>query len=79
MGADSQVDRQGVGRESSMREWLTLREMQEILGIGKTKGYELVATGALPSVRIGRSIRISRKELERWLDQQRYPSTSVHG
>ena len=57
-----------------MREWLTLREMQETLGIGKTKAYELVATGDIPSVRIGRSIRVSVLELERWLDDQRYPS-----
>jgi excisionase family DNA binding protein len=75
MGANPQVERQEVGREeSSMREWLTLREMQEILGIGKTKAYELVATGDIPSVRIGRSIRISRKELECWLQEQRYPN-----
>jgi excisionase family DNA binding protein len=56
------------------QEWLNLREVQQILGIGKTKGYELVATGAIPSVRIGRSIRVSRQELERWLEAQRYPS-----
>jgi excisionase family DNA binding protein len=75
MGANPQLEGQEAGREeSSMREWLTLREMQETLGIGKTKAYELVATGDIPSVRIGRSIRISRKELERWLQEQRYPS-----
>jgi excisionase family DNA binding protein len=74
MRANSQVGSQAAGREeSSMREWLTLREMQEILGIGKTKGYELVATGEIPSVRIGRSIRISREDLQHWLEEQRYP------
>jgi excisionase family DNA binding protein len=76
METNLRVERQGVGREeSSMREWLTLREVQEILGIGKTKAYELVATGEIPAVRIGRSIRINRQELERWLEEQRYPST----
>jgi excisionase family DNA binding protein len=75
MGAKPQLESQEVGgEERSMREWLTLREMQEILGIGKTKAYELVAMGDIPSVRIGRSIRISRNELERWLQEQRYPS-----
>jgi excisionase family DNA binding protein len=60
--------------EQTTQEWLTLRQVQEILGIGSTKGYSLVATGEIPSVRIGRSIRISRQELERWLEEQRYPN-----
>jgi excisionase family DNA binding protein len=61
--------------EQTMQEWLALRQVQEILGIGSTKAYELVATGEIPSVRIGRAIRVSRQELERWLEEQRYPST----
>ena len=55
------------------REWLTLREMQEMLGIGHTKAYELVARpGGIPNVRIGRSIRINRRELTDWLERQKY-------
>jgi excisionase family DNA binding protein len=61
--------------ENTAREWITLREMQEVLGIGSTKAYSLVASGEVPSVRIGRAIRISRKELEHWLEEQRYSST----
>lgn len=37
---------------------LTVEEAAERLGIGKTKTYELVRTGALQSVRIGRLRRI---------------------
>ena len=55
------------------REWLTLREMQEILEIGSTKAYELVTTpGGIPNVRIGRAIRINRRELTDWLERQKY-------
>ena len=54
------------------REWLTLREMQEMLSIGRTKAWQLVASGEVPAVKIGRSVRISRKELEGWLEEQRY-------
>jgi excisionase family DNA binding protein len=58
------------------QEWLTLRQVQEILGIGSTKAYELVATGVIPSIKIGRSIRVNRQELDGWLDtQRRFPST----
>jgi excisionase family DNA binding protein len=59
------------------RDWLTLREVQEMLGIGHTKAYELVTTpGGIPNVRIGRAIRINRRELTDWLDQQKYRDTN---
>jgi excisionase family DNA binding protein len=62
--------------KQTMQEWLTLRQVQEILGIGSTKAYELVATGVVPTIKIGRSIRINRQELEGWLEaQRRFPST----
>jgi len=55
------------------REWLRLREVQEMLGIGHTKAYELVTTpGGIPNVRIGRAIRINRRELTDWLERQKY-------
>ena len=53
-------------------QWSTLKEMQQLLGIGRTKAYELVAKGELPAVRIGRCIRVNCKELEDWLRDQRY-------
>jgi excisionase family DNA binding protein len=60
------------------REWLTLREVQEMLGIGSTKAYELAnKPGGIPNVRIGgRIIRINRRELTDWLDQQKYRDTN---
>ncbi len=53
-------------------EWLSLKDVQQLLGIGRTKAYELVTTGELPAVRIGRCIRVNRKELDEWLRAQRY-------
>ena len=52
-------------------EWLSLKDVQQLLGIGRTKAYELVGTGELPAVRIGRCIRINRRELDEWLHRQR--------
>jgi len=54
------------------REWITLKDMERLLGIGSTKAYELVTSGEVPSVRIGRSIRINKQELEGWLERQTY-------
>ena len=53
-------------------EWLSLKNVQQLLGIGRTKAYELVTTGELPAVRIGRCIRVNRRELDEWLLAQRY-------
>jgi excisionase family DNA binding protein len=53
-------------------EWLSLKDVQQLLGIGRTKAYELVTTGELPAVRIGRCIRVNRMELDEWLRTQRY-------
>jgi excisionase family DNA binding protein len=53
-------------------EWLSLKDVQQLLGIGRTKAYELVVTGELPAVRIGRCIRVNRRELHEWLLAQRY-------
>ncbi|MBX6764579.1 MAG: helix-turn-helix domain-containing protein [Rubrobacteraceae bacterium] len=54
-------------------EWLKVPEVAEVLRIARSRAYELVAEGEIPSVRIGRSVRVSRRELENWLKERRYP------
>jgi excisionase family DNA binding protein len=56
----------------TQREFLKVPEVAEELRIARSRAYELVAPGTLPAVKIGRSVRVSRKELERWLEDQRY-------
>ena len=56
-------------------EWLKVPEVAEVLRIARSRAYELVGSGEIPSVRIGRSVRVSRKELDRWLEEQHEPST----
>ncbi len=36
---------------------LRIPEAAETLGIGRTKIYELIATGELPTIRVGRAVR----------------------
>jgi excisionase family DNA binding protein len=54
------------------QEWLKVPEVAEVLRIARSRAYELVAEGEIPSVRIGRSLRVNRGELDRWLEEQRY-------
>lgn len=45
-------------------------EAADLLGIGRSKTYALVASGEIPSIRIGASIRIPVAALKAWLKQQ---------
>ncbi len=55
-------------------EWLKVSEVAQVLRIARSRAYELVGSGEIPSVRIGRSVRVSRRELDQWLEEQRQPS-----
>ena len=54
------------------REWLTVADVQRILAIGSTKAYEIVQSGELPAIRIGRSLRIHRRDLAEWAARNRF-------
>ena len=51
---------------------LTVEEAAELLGVSRALGYELVARGEIPSLRLGRRIVVPRRAIEAMLDP---PST----
>ena len=55
---------------TSDRLLLTVEEAARRLGIGKTLAWELVWAGVLPSVRLGRCVRIPLAALEDWVARQ---------
>ena len=57
---------------------LTVEEAAERLSIGRTKAYELMATGALQSVTIGRSRRIPAEALEPFVAMLRQTGEAGH-
>lgn len=59
--------------DEQRREYLKVPEVAEMLQIARSRAYELVGSGEIPSVRIGRSVRVSRKELDHWLEEHRQP------
>jgi excisionase family DNA binding protein len=53
---------------------LTIPEAAESVGLGRSKLYELIQSGDVPVVRIGRAVRISADRLREWtqkLDAER--------
>ena len=66
-------------REVRLRlEPLLLRatEVGKLLGLGRSKVFAMLAAGQLPAIRIGRSVRVPREALERWVREQ---TTEVDG
>lgn len=45
----------------------TIEELQKVLQVGRNKAYELVRTGKIKSVRVGKQIRIPEKYLDEFL------------
>lgn len=46
---------------------LKVKEVAEVLGLGKSKVYEMMQAGELPVVRIGTARRVPLLELQRWI------------
>ena len=44
-------------------------EAATALGIGQSKCYELIASGDLPSIRIGSSVTLPLAALQGWIDE----------
>lgn len=59
------------------QEFISLAELQNVLDIGRTKAYDLVTSGELPAIRVGRAIRVRLADLNHWAERQSY-SGSVH-
>lgn len=56
------------------KELLTAREVQQILGLGLSKVYDMMARGELPTLRVGRLIRVPRQALDEWMDARTVPA-----
>ena len=51
----------------------TVSEIQDILGIGRNAAYAIVKMGYFSTVRIGGTIRISKRSFDAWLDEDSKP------
>lgn len=49
---------------------LTVEEAARRLGIGRSLAWRLVRSGELPSVRLGRLVRVPERNLQIWLDRR---------
>ena len=47
---------------------LTLKEVQDVLGISRPKTYQLAHTQGFPLLKLGRAFRVPKEALVRWLE-----------
>lgn len=50
--------------------YLTTSEVRELYPLGRTRLYELLASGSLPSARWGRKYLVRQSALERFLEEE---------
>jgi excisionase family DNA binding protein len=61
-----------VKTEAEQKEWFTTDELVNWLGLGRTKAYEMLRSGEIPSYKIGRIRRIRRQDVDAWLERKKY-------
>jgi excisionase family DNA binding protein len=54
-----------------MNDYMKIPEVAELLKISISKTYDYAKRGLIPSVRIGRSVRTKRSDLEKWLEERK--------
>jgi len=58
---------------------LSIPEVCQELGMGKSWVYRRIQSGEIPSVKLGRNIKVRREDLEGYLEAQRYQPTASEG
>ena len=55
---------------------LSIPQLCQELGMGKSWVYRRLRGGEIPSIRLGRTIKVRREELEQYLERHHYPARS---
>lgn len=61
-----------------MTEFLTTRQLQEILHVDRTTIYRMADDGRIPAVKVGNQWRFPRRSIEGWLKAQSAVGATVH-
>src|SRR5919107_1446415 len=71
---EKNLDEDSTVRPQSRRglDLLSLPEVCQELGMGKSWVYQRIRSGEIPSVKLGRNIKVKREALEGYLDQLTY-------
>lgn len=57
--------------EDTEKQTYTVYDIMKILGIGRNSAYNLVAKKEFSVVKVGRTLRISKRSFDDWLNKQK--------
>jgi excisionase family DNA binding protein len=49
---------------------MRVSDVARALSVSRSQAYSLVGAAVIPSIRVGSSIRVSRRELEQWIERR---------
>lgn len=61
-----------------MRLLYKVKEVAEMLGVGRSKAYELVRTGEIPAVRVGSSLRVRGEDVLAYVENLQESCEAKH-
>ena len=61
--------------QESMQQLLKGSDVAQILNISRSQAYRLMQQGVIPTVRIGRSVRVRRENLAEYITQNTFSQT----
>jgi excisionase family DNA binding protein len=71
-GDNSDSERINAVNKAGLEEGLlTVKDLSNFLGCGRTKAWELVTTRQIRSVRVGRLVRLEREAIEEFIESSR--------
>ena len=59
------------------REWLTVREAQDLTHLGRTTLWAIISKGEVKAARVGRAVRINRASFEDFMERNSYSGREV--
>ncbi|CAA9287384.1 MAG: hypothetical protein AVDCRST_MAG93-3642 [uncultured Chloroflexia bacterium] len=54
--------------------WITVDEMRNRLSLSKGKAFDMVASGEVEAIRVGRAVRVNLESLQRFIAANPYKS-----
>ena len=64
--------RRNVVTAGEVGAWLTYAAAQRYTGLGRTTLWQLLSAGAIEGAKVGRMVRISRRSLDEYMQQNPY-------
>ena len=58
---------------------LSVQEVSELLGIGRSWVYQQIRSGEMPSVHLGGSVKVKREDLEQYIEKHRRSQRDEEG